>query len=24
VRQDELWQHYLEGLAAAGASREPR
>ena len=24
VRQDELWQRYLERLAAAGASRDPR
>ncbi|HMA31867.1 MAG TPA: DUF971 domain-containing protein [Casimicrobiaceae bacterium] len=22
-RQDEMWQHYLERLAAAGASRDP-
>jgi DUF971 family protein len=24
LRQDELWQRYLERLAAAGASREPK
>ncbi len=23
MRQDELWQHYLDRLAAAGASRDP-
>ena len=23
IRQDEMWRHYLERMAAAGASREP-